>query len=199
MSRQDDDLAYGKYYESERGAASGDANRGLVGDTFKKLRDTYKTHSSQNQPGYQGVSLPNILFRLSLIHLLQQGYQNHGQPAYGYNPPSHGTGPQQYQQPPYQAQPPKDDRLSGFLGKIQGAVTDLGTGVAQTIGTTIDPQAYAQYGPSRPSTENRFGSFAPSREHNDAKWYVDGCSYFWAVSRALENARESIWILDCKF
>lgn len=85
------------------------------------------------------------------------------------------------------------------MGKIQGAVTDLGTEAAQRLGTAIDPQAYAQYGHTKPSTENRFGSFAPPREHNDVKSYVDGCSYFWAVSRALENARESIWIMDCKF
>jgi phospholipase D1/2 len=43
---------------------------------------------------------------------------------------------------------------------------------------------------------HRFQSFAPQREGNDVKWYVDGCGYFWAVSVALEQARESIWILD---
>ena len=43
---------------------------------------------------------------------------------------------------------------------------------------------------------NRYGSFASPKNGNDVKWYVDGCSYFWAVSRALEGARESIWILD---
>ncbi|KAK4959164.1 hypothetical protein LTR10_003963 [Elasticomyces elasticus] len=43
---------------------------------------------------------------------------------------------------------------------------------------------------------HRFQSFAPQREGNNAKWYVDGCGYFWAVSVALEQARESIWILD---
>jgi phospholipase D1/2 len=44
---------------------------------------------------------------------------------------------------------------------------------------------------------NRFHSFAPERDGgNDAKWYVDGCSYMWAVSVAIEEARESIWILD---
>lgn len=56
-----DDLAYGGYYQAERG--SGDGSRGF-GDTFKKLRDTYKTHSSSSQAGqsqtynpsgYQGV------------------------------------------------------------------------------------------------------------------------------------------------
>jgi len=43
---------------------------------------------------------------------------------------------------------------------------------------------------------HRFQSFAPQREGNDAKWYVDGCSYMYAVSVALENARHSVWIMD---
>lgn len=43
---------------------------------------------------------------------------------------------------------------------------------------------------------NRYQSFAPVRQNNDAKWYVDGCSYMWAVSVAIEEAQESIWILD---
>ncbi|RDL38671.1 putative phospholipase D1 [Venustampulla echinocandica] len=44
--------------------------------------------------------------------------------------------------------------------------------------------------------DNRFHSFAPPRTGNDAKWFVDGCGYMWAVSVAIEEARESIWILD---
>lgn len=44
--------------------------------------------------------------------------------------------------------------------------------------------------------ENRFHSFATPRTGNDAKWFVDGCGYMWAVSVALEEARESIWIMD---
>lgn len=44
--------------------------------------------------------------------------------------------------------------------------------------------------------DNRFQSFAPQRQDNAAKWFVDGCGYFWAVSIALEEAKESIWILD---
>ncbi|KAJ5405099.1 hypothetical protein N7465_006383 [Penicillium sp. CMV-2018d] len=178
MSKQDD-LAYGGYYQgAERG--SGDGSRGL-GDTFKKLRDTYKTHGSSqgqanqtyNPSGYQG-----------------QSYPTQTEPQYSQN-----TSGQQ-QNPNYHGKPQKEDKLSGFLGKLQGTVTEFGSEFAQKIGTTIDPQAYAEYGPSKPNTEHRFGSFAPPREHNDVKWYVDGCSYFWAVSRALENARESVWILD---
>ena len=56
---QNDDLAYGRYYESERG--SGDDSRGLS-DTFKKFKDTYKGHSKPSGQGYsqggaQGVSV----------------------------------------------------------------------------------------------------------------------------------------------
>lgn len=44
-------------------------------------------------------------------------------------------------------------------------------------------------------TANRYHSFAPPST-GDVKWYVDGCSYFWAVSEALERAREEIFIMD---
>lgn len=33
---------------------------------------------------------------------------------------------------------------------------------------------------------NRYHSFQPETT-GDVKWYVDGCSYFWAVSEALER------------
>ncbi|KAK7422232.1 hypothetical protein QQX98_001755 [Neonectria punicea] len=44
--------------------------------------------------------------------------------------------------------------------------------------------------------ENRFSSYFPEREGNLVKWYVDGRDYFWAVSVALEQAKESIYITD---
>lgn len=44
--------------------------------------------------------------------------------------------------------------------------------------------------------DHRYGSFAAPTQGNDAKWFVDGCGYFWAVSVALEEARESVYILD---
>lgn len=43
---------------------------------------------------------------------------------------------------------------------------------------------------------HRFESFAPERDGNKIKWYVDGRNYFWAVSVALEKAQESIYIAD---
>ncbi|KAI9167214.1 Phospholipase D1 [Paramyrothecium foliicola] len=43
---------------------------------------------------------------------------------------------------------------------------------------------------------HRFESYFPEREGNLIKWYVDGRDYFWAVSVALEQAQESIYIAD---
>ncbi|ODA76683.1 hypothetical protein RJ55_07954 [Drechmeria coniospora] len=43
---------------------------------------------------------------------------------------------------------------------------------------------------------NRFESFFPERDGNITKWYVDGCDYFWAVSVALDQATESIYLAD---
>ena len=44
----------------------------------------------------------------------------------------------------------------------------------------------------RHERDNRFMSFAPPRTGNDVKWFVDGCGYMWAVSVAIEEAKESI-------
>ncbi|KAF2402034.1 putative phospholipase PldA [Trichodelitschia bisporula] len=49
---------------------------------------------------------------------------------------------------------------------------------------------------SRISESHRFESFAPERDGNNIKWYVDGQDYFWAVSVALEAAKETIYIMD---
>lgn len=67
---------------------------------------------------------------------------------------------------------------------------------------------------SRISDSHRFNSFAPEREGNLVKWYVDGRDYFWvsnlgmhldpqhqfnciqAVAEALEQAKETIYIAD---
>ncbi|KAL4927294.1 putative phospholipase PldA [Aspergillus undulatus] len=43
---------------------------------------------------------------------------------------------------------------------------------------------------------HRFGSFAPVRQGTKVKWYVDALDYLWAVSIALEQAKEVIYIED---
>ncbi|KAF5503442.1 Phospholipase D1 [Colletotrichum fructicola] len=49
---------------------------------------------------------------------------------------------------------------------------------------------------ARIAEEHRFKSFFPERDGNLIKWYVDGRNYFWAVSEALEQAKETIYIAD---
>lgn len=49
---------------------------------------------------------------------------------------------------------------------------------------------------SKVAEGHRFESYAPVREGNDVKWYVDGRDYFYAVSVALERAKETIYIAD---
>ncbi|KIW10513.1 hypothetical protein PV08_11477 [Exophiala spinifera] len=46
-----------------------------------------------------------------------------------------------------------------------------------------------------PNLEHRYNSSAPISQGNSVKYHVDGCAYFWAVSEALEKAKESVWIL----
>ncbi|KAK6002350.1 hypothetical protein QM012_001988 [Aureobasidium pullulans] len=49
---------------------------------------------------------------------------------------------------------------------------------------------------SRVAEGHRFESFAPERDGNKIKWYIDGRDYFHAVSVALERAKETIYIAD---
>lgn len=43
---------------------------------------------------------------------------------------------------------------------------------------------------------HRFNSFAPARDNCFAQWFVDGRDYFWAVSSAMEMAKDVIYIHD---
>ena len=82
-----------------------------------------------------------------------------------------------------------------FLSKLQGAVSST----IQKVTGEVEDELHVSHTSGNTGPQNRFGSFAPPRDGcNDVKWYVDGAGYFWAVSEALERARESIWILDCE-
>ncbi|KAF1849313.1 phospholipase D/nuclease [Cucurbitaria berberidis CBS 394.84] len=89
------------------------------------------------------------------------------------------------------------DPLHGFVSDLKDAISGKEDsqnkpphgGVEQQGGQA--PQPGQEY-----HSEHRFLSFAPERHGNETKWYVDGCSYMYAVSLALERAKESIWILD---
>ena len=99
--------------------------------------------------------------------------------------------------------PGEDANLGSFIfGKLQGAVQDI----SSEIGKRMDGRnehTHVQAGAPgeaavHKSNSQRYGSFATPRNGNYIKWFVDGCGYFWAVSKALEEATHSIWILDCK-
>ena len=88
---------------------------------------------------------------------------------------------------------------SSIFNKLHGAVHELGAELDKRLagkqqGQNPPPSSVG----AQATTQNRFGSFSRQEYGNDVKWYVDGCGYMWAVSIAIEQARESIWILDCK-
>ncbi|KAJ2662146.1 hypothetical protein IWW48_002042 [Coemansia sp. RSA 1200] len=58
----------------------------------------------------------------------------------------------------------------------------------QSIGEMKASSAWAQ--------PHRFASFAPIRDDSRVIWFVDGDDYFYAVSEALENATDCIYIMD---
>lgn len=97
--------------------------------------------------------------------------------------------------------------MSFVFDKLHGAVHSIGSEIKERLSgpdenaapSQQSGQSTAQAAPAQPAAaqnQHRFQSFAPLRQQNETKWYVDGCSYMWAVSVALEQARESIWILD---
>ncbi|KAK4556605.1 Phospholipase D1 [Recurvomyces mirabilis] len=46
------------------------------------------------------------------------------------------------------------------------------------------------------SQKQRFGSYAPVRNNVHARWLVDGRDHMWQVSRAIDNARDFVYIHD---
>lgn len=153
----DDPMAYGDYHgpppanpeNGEEFAEGAEGERGIIGDTFRKLR-------GKSQPQYDGSSQSK--------------------------PPSGGLG-------------------SFFLNKVKDAVDDISNKLDSGFGPNKHSHTHVGVqcdDGTHNNTQHRYGSFAAQRTGSDAKWYVDGCGYMWAVSRALERATESIWILDCK-
>ena len=86
-----------------------------------------------------------------------------------------------------------NEGLSSFFSKLHGVIHEIGSEVTGHVSGQASGVSHAGGVP-----QERFQSFAGPRRGNHVKWYVDGCGYMWAVSVALERARESIWILDCE-
>ncbi|KAI4128680.1 MAG: hypothetical protein LQ338_002626 [Usnochroma carphineum] len=153
---REDPLAYGEYHErpqtgDEEGEYEG-GERGLIGDTYRKLRGKYSGQGPSGRPPNGGPGQPSGL-------------------------------------------------VSGLFNTLHGAVHEIGSEVRQRVSGKERPSshthsdAHCDHGMHN-NSQNRYGSFAAQRNGNDVKWFVDGCGYMWAVSRALEQARESVWILD---
>ena len=156
--QEDESLAYGDYHDSSRGVpkegSHEEGERGIVGDTYRKLRSKYQ--------------------------------------------------PQESSVPPPNGGPEASSSLGSFVfNKFHGAVHDIGSEITQRIAGSGHQHSHTHAGVQcahgmHDNEQHRYGSFAPQRTGNDVKWYVDGCAYMWAVSRALEQATQSIWILDCE-
>jgi phospholipase D1/2 len=169
---REDPLAYGDYHphRTQGGAESGnpDSDRGLLGNAYQKLRSQYQPQ--QPGPNTAAADLPQ---------------------AYGQNNPSTVSGGT--------SKPSAGLLGSSIFDKLHGVVHGLGAEVKDRLtGRDSPTPAEAQLGHTQDAARYRYGSFARPKGANDVKWYVDGCGYMWAVSRALEQARESIWILDCE-
>ncbi|KAJ4189680.1 hypothetical protein NW767_000314 [Fusarium falciforme] len=88
-----------------------------------------------------------------------------------------------------------------FFKKVGEHVEGLSQQVENVFGGKEEQQHSESHGGgshsyhAQQTANNRYQSFAPESSGN-AKWYVDGASYFWAVSQAIEQARENIFILD---
>jgi len=144
-------------------------------------------HSAQQQQVYYGHESGSTDYPASGSTAVQFENTN---PANPHSKPSTGSG--------------------GFsvssLETFTGALTSSLHSYARTLfPATSTHKPVAQYGAPGESglpaqqTENRFDSFAREKTGNGVKWYVDGKDYMYAVSIAIENARQSIWILDCTF
>ena len=218
--RNDDDLAYGGDYGSNKGyydtQAGQQDDRGIIGDTFRKFKSKYDQRQGNRPPqdyGYGNNSSSTV------------GSQQYGGSTYGsnnqqqynqqYNQPSQ-SGQSAYTGGPQQPPQTKPGIPNQILGGLLGSITSIGHDVEKITGIGShgprppqgQQQAYQQgwqpgvqsnvqiQAPSGTSRERYDSTFPGPRPGNDVKWYVDGCSYMWAVSQALENARQSIWILD---
>lgn len=166
---RDDPLAYGDYHN--RGY-EGEEGEGYEGGERGLVGDAYQKIRSKYRP--------------------QQGASSMSGQSQSV-PPNGGPGQ-------------SGGLASSLFNTIHGVVHGVGSEINQRLsGKDTIPSIPNQA--SQPSTgigaqatsQNQFGSFATQRYGNDVKWYVDGCGYMWAVSTAIEQARESIWILDCKF
>ncbi|KAF2140782.1 uncharacterized protein K452DRAFT_359777 [Aplosporella prunicola CBS 121167] len=179
MSGYDDDdhhLAYGEYHGSD----GEEGERGFIGDIGRHFLGRQRPGADQ-QPAYNhphssnvsggsashSFSRPTPTGMSSFFHKVHEGLHDLKESFTGGG----DEGQQQQEQQQHNE------------GGNEGEYNAAGAGQQQGQGDGNH-------------SDHRFLSFAPQRHDNDIKWFVDACGYMWAVSEALEKARESIWILD---
>ncbi len=170
---REDPLAYGDYYPEKRRAQGKEDGEIDQGGERGVIGDAYRKFHGMFRPQQQDPVVTGS----------------------SQNVPTQPTGGQQSSSGPG----------SSLFDKLHGAVHGLGSEFNQRFAGRHSASA-PDNGPAglgglsgnQRASNYRYGSFAQPTTGNDVKWYVDGCGYMWAVSRALEEARESIWILDCK-
>lgn len=172
---RDDPLAYGDYHphrvQGGGEAEHQDNDRGLVGDVFSKLRSRYQPQ--QSGPYSAAPDRPQDY---------GQSYPSTSAVSDGSSKPSSGL------------------LGSSIFNKVHGVIHGLGAEVNERLTGRHSPTSTGPpLGHTQDVSLHRYGSFATPNGGDNVKWYVDGCGYMWAVSRALEQARETIWILDCEF
>ena len=184
-NQKDDPLAYGDFHqgrpsvEAEEDEEYQDGERGIVGDAFRKLRSKYQKPTSN----YSGQNVT-------------QTYQPQLYSQSSTQPPHPSQSSTSSQQP--------TGLVDSLFNKLHGVVHGLGSELKQSIsGQGENAHSHTHAGAMcsdgmHDENQHRYDSFAAQRNGNDVKWYVDGCGYMWAVSKALEQARQSIWILDCR-
>ncbi|EXJ84838.1 phospholipase D [Capronia epimyces CBS 606.96] len=215
----DDALAYGDDYSSSRGSGGlQGTEKSILGDTFRKFKseyDKYKTPSSQNY-GYTSSGTSQQYYGQQSSSGTSQQYYGQQSSSTGYPQPGQSGQSAYPGGPPPQQPQGKPDLGTKLLGTLHGTIHSIGSDLVNLLGPEGKPTPYSNQpvgqqpqgqsappgysnlsaSPSLPQGQNRFDSFASEKPGNDVKWYVDGCGYFWAVSQALESARQSIWILD---
>ncbi|GME28798.1 putative phospholipase d active site motif protein [Neofusicoccum parvum] len=177
-NEQDDHLAYGDYHG---GARDESGERGLIGDFGRRLL------------GQGPEAEPSTDADLLSWKDITSGDRPHHHHLFSHSSEQPPGEPDHYE--PYSTEKPP--QMASFFEKVgeifaghkeeedQNTHAEVSAAAAETA--KEGAQKYA---------DHRFLSFAPKRHDNDVKWFVDGCGYMWAVSEALERARESIWILD---
>ena len=88
----------------------------------------------------------------------------------------------------------------GFYRKLEAGIKDARSNIQSFVSGNEEKHSHTHPGHEcfdiHPDhhRDNRYGSFAPVTT-GGAKWHVDGASYFWAVSEALECT--SLFLRGC--